>query len=199
MGETDFDEDADDVTWSSLTDGAVDPLYAILYDDDTDKHPLVYNEELDEWVLPDEALIASVQFKGAPMTKPPITLWLQWEHPDPHEGATWCVDKIHDDDIEYVLKEWVDEKERILDESDQAMDEFLKENEMKKLKELMSKEKMKKAFKAAAATLLLGLAIKLASALAPELQTHEWLMGMAALKFGFSPLHKLLGKLKGLK
>lgn len=38
---------------------------------------------------------------------PPKRIWLQYtgDSYDYHEGVTWCVDKINDDDVEYVRVE----------------------------------------------------------------------------------------------
>jgi hypothetical protein len=35
---------------------------------------------------------------------PPEKIYLQYEETDPHEGVTWCEDKLHDTDVPYVLQ-----------------------------------------------------------------------------------------------
>lgn len=32
---------------------------------------------------------------------PPSIIYLQWTETDPHEGVTWCKDKLHETDVEY--------------------------------------------------------------------------------------------------
>jgi hypothetical protein len=34
--------------------------------------------------------------------KPPKTIYLQWEDHDDYDGASWCEDRLSDEDIEYV-------------------------------------------------------------------------------------------------
>lgn len=39
------------------------------------------------------------------MTEIPEKIYLQWDYGDPGWETTWCVDKINDDDLEYVSDE----------------------------------------------------------------------------------------------
>lgn len=55
----------------------------------------------------------------------PVSIYLQVNHPDGHEGVMWCEDKIHEDDVEYVRKDLTiakSEVEELIDSLDSLPD-----------------------------------------------------------------------------
>jgi len=57
------------------------------------------------------------------MREAPETIYLQWTGPPGHEGITWCVDQINDDDVEYVKKAKADKRPELLMEVFELIDD----------------------------------------------------------------------------